>query len=194
MIKRLFMLACVATMAVTASAQITWNAKGGVGVATCYGLDSDDGGSLKNHFVGKVGFGIEKPLSANWSLMPSLEIAWKGSKYEYYDEKETLNLCYIQIPVVAAYRINLSNAWNMTIKAGPYFAYNLSSKLKYEDSYDSGEEDLDVKKFDAGLDAGVDFEYHRFVFGVEAEWGFMKLIDELNMKNLAFYATIGWKF
>ena len=86
--------------------------------------------------------------------------------------------------------MNLADAWNMTLKAGPYFAYAISDKIKYG-SYSASAE---VKKFDAGLDAGVDFEYHRFVFGVEAEMGFMELYSGGSIKNLAFYATLGWKF
>ena len=189
--KRLFSFVCVAMLAAAASAQITWNTKGGFGVATIYGGDIP---GKKIHIVGKAGAGIEYPLGSNWSLMPSLEIAWKGMKDEMDDYKETLDLLYAQVPVVAAYRINLSDSWNITLKAGPYFAYALYNNLKFEYAGQSDNEKLDVNKFDTGLDVGVDFEYHKFVFGVEAEMGFLKLIDQINAKNLAFYATVGWKF
>ena len=185
--KKLFCLICVAMFALTASAQVTWNMKGGFGVATCYGSDTD---GLKSHLVGKIGAGLEYPLSSNVSLMPSLEFAWKGTEQKIDGDKLTLDLYYLQVPVVFAYRINLADAWNTTLKAGPYFAYAVSDKVKYG----SNSWSADVKKFDAGLDAGVDFEYHRFVFGVEAEMGFMKLYSGGNIKNLAFYATLGWKF
>lgn len=185
--KKLLCLICVAMFAVTASAQVTWNMKGGFGVATCYGSDTED---LKVHPVGKIGVGLEYPLSSNVSLMPSLEFAWKGTEMKGTNFK--LDLYYLQLPVVFAYRMNLADAWNMTLKAGPYAAYVVSDKFKYPDYNVSGSSD--AKKFDAGLDAGVDFEYHRFVFGVEAEMGFMKLYSGGNIKNLAFYATLGWKF
>ncbi len=185
--KKLFSLICVAMFAVTASAQVTWNMKGGFGVATCYGSDTD---GLKSHLVGKIGAGLEYPLSSNVSLMPSLEFAWKGTETKDDGDKLTVDLYYLQVPVVFAYRINLADAWNTTLKAGPYFAYAVSDKVKYG-SYSGS---ADVKKFDAGLDAGVDFEYHRFVFGVEAEMGFMELYSGGSIKNLAFYATLGWKF
>jgi hypothetical protein len=189
--KKLFCLICVAMFAVTASAQVTWNMKGGFGVATCYGSDTD---GLKSHLVGKIGVGLEYPLSSNVSLMPSLEFAWKGTEMKDDDFKTTLDLYYLQVPVVFAYRMNLADAWNMTLKAGPYFAYAVSDKYKMESSYGNYDGSAEVKKFDAGLDAGIDFEYHRFVFGVEAELGFLKLDGDSNVKNLAFYATLGWKF
>lgn len=192
--KRFLSLVCVAMLTMAASAQITWNAKGGFGVATCYGSDTE---GLEKHLVGKLGVGIEYPLSSNLSLMPSLEFAWKGTEETYADDKMTLDLYYLQVPIVAAYRMNLTDTWNLTLKAGPYFGYAVSDKITVEYQGQKGSESADnVKKFDAGLDVGVDFEHHRFVFGLEAEMGFCPMIKDTNIdvKNLAFYATIGWKF
>lgn len=183
--KRILSLVCVMMLAIAASAQITWNAKGGLGVATMWGSGNE---ISKTHIVAKAGVGIEYPLSSNLSLMPSLEFAWKGCKLF---ETGTLDLYYLQVPVVLAYRFNVADAWNITVKAGPYVAYAISDHYKF-DSGDSGS--IGAKKFDAGLDAGIDFEYHRFVFGVEAEMGFLKLTSVDYIKNLAFYGTIGWKF
>ena len=191
-------------MAAAVSAQITWNAKAGIGISTLDGLSTDY--SKKTHLVGKIGAGIEYPLGSNWSLMPSLEIAWKGMKIEsdnsYRTMTSTVDLLYAQIPVVAAYRINLSQSWNLTLKAGPYFAYafydhlnnDYTSKTGNNIHYNSGNEDLDAKKFDVGIDIGIDFEYHRFVFGVEGELGFLEMAKDTDARNLAGYATVGWKF
>lgn len=191
--KKLFSLVSVALFAITASAQITWNAKGGVGLATCYG----DAEGIKSHFVGKIGAGIEKPFAKNWSVMPSLEIAWKGAeeKIKDIDIDATLDMFYLQVPVVAAYRINMNDSWNITLKAGPYFAYGISGDYKQKgcesvDIFDSKK--ADAKRFDAGLDVGVDFEYHRFVFGAEYELGLIEWAEGL--KNAAAYVTVGYKF
>ena len=182
------------TMAMMASAQITWNAKLGGGIATLWGSDADD---AKPHFVAKAGVGLEKPLSANWSIMPSLEIAWKGFKYDESGYDFTGDILYLQIPIVAAYRVNLSSDWNLALKVGPYFAYSVYNHGKISSgaySY-SASNDLDIKKFDVGLDAGIDFEYHRFVIGVEGEMGFLSLAgSDAKIYNLAFYATVGYKF
>lgn len=212
--KKLLTLAALMFVTVAASAQITWNAKAGLGIATCTG-DAED---LSSHLVGKIGVGIEKPISPNWSIMPSLEIAWKGAEYKEsepgYKEDMTLSLTYLQIPVLAAYRINLSDNWNMTIKAGPYIAYALSGEIedKWESmgvSYketidifkgkesDTGKEEDGVAKgnrFDYGIDLGVDFEYQRFVFGLEYEVGFKSFMKEIDIKNAAGYVTVGYKF
>lgn len=209
--KKLFVLVCAMTMTMAASAQITWNAKLGGGLAFCAGMN--DEGDTKAKFVGKIGVGIEAPLSANFSLMPSLEFAMKGAKWsmsEYYsgynvDGEETLSPLYIQIPVLGAYRLNLNDDWNMTLKAGPYFAYGISGKVKSEGSvsgysYSEDEDmfsDLDAKRFDAGIDVGIDFEYHRFVVGLEFERGFISFAPDdadINVYNQALYLTVGYKF
>lgn len=178
--KKILSLVCFVMLTMAASAQITWNAKGGLGLATCYGGDTE---GLGSNFVSKIGAGIEYPFSSNLSLMPSLEFALKGTRD---DTNATLDLYYLQVPIVVAYRMNLTDEWNLALKAGPYFAYTLSDKIESES--------IEANKFDAGLDAGIDFEHHRFVFGVEAEIGFLELVSGVSAKNLAFYATVGWKF
>lgn len=200
--KRLLTVVCVAMLTIAASAQITWNVKAGAGVATLWGSGSE---GAKPHVVAKIGVGIEKPFSSNFSLMPSLEVALKGVKFEnkrytndgIYDLNTTIDLLYVQVPILVAYRFNLSDAWNMTLKAGPYAAYEVYEHTKFSLGSESvsSSNKLEVKKFDAGVDVGFDIEYHRFVFGVEAEMGFLSLLgNSTDIKNLAFYATIGYKF
>lgn len=135
--------------------------------------------------------------------MPSLEFAFKGTKSEisidYYDVEENLSPLYIQVPVLGAYRFNLSDDWNLTLKAGPYFAYGISGN--YKNSYYDSDFDIfsdgDAKRFDGGIDIGVDFEYHRFVFGLEYEKGFVNFAaseSEGSIYNQAVYVTAGYKF
>lgn len=195
--KRLLTVVCVAMLTIAASAQITWNVKAGAGVSTMWGGDVEN---TRTHIVAKIGVGLEKPLTRNLSLMPSLEVAVKGFKngfddYKYGWVKNTVDIFYAQIPILLAYRLPIAKEWNLVLKAGPYVAYSFYNHWKQ--SRIIGEplsDELDVKKIDVGVDAGVDFEYHRFVFGAEAEMGFLSLDKHYNIKNLAFYATVGYKF
>lgn len=221
--KRIFTLACVAMLTLCASAQVTFNAKlgGGMSWAPISEKGSDEGFDNKGLFVGKIGFGAEIPVSQNFSVMPSLELAMKGGKYEAKNDYETisdkLNVTYLQIPVMAAYRLSLNDRLNMTLKAGPYFAYGLSGNMKItEDDINGTEtEKIDIfsdkemggkaaDRFDVGGILGVDFEYHRFVFGAELECGFTDMYKSteteedwnysVKIKNLAAYVTVGYKF
>lgn len=196
--KKILSLVTMLMLTVAASAQITWNVKGGIGVSAFYGTDN-----LKSHMVGKAGVGIEYALSTNFSLMPSVEIAIKGCEFDKNSwtdvngnpltKDEILEITYLQVPILGAYRFNLNDSWNITVKAGPYFAYGMSGKFKEEDI--DIFENTDAHRFDIGLDAGVDFEYHRFVFGAEYELGFSNIsAGDNKLKNMAFYLTVGYKF
>ncbi len=202
--KRFLSLLCVASLALAASAQITWSAKGGIGFANCTSSDH----SMDSRMVGRIGVGIEKPLTPEWSIMPSLEFAMKGAKFsesekgygDSYSYEENVSLYYLQIPVLAAYRLNLNDSWNMTLKAGPYLAFGVGGKIKssYEsDGYDESEETevFNVcERFDFGFDLAADLEYHRYVFGLEYEFGLTSILKEDDIRNGAFYITVGYKF
>lgn len=201
--KKVFLIVCVSLMSLVASAQVTWNVKAGLGTAWC--TVDEEGISKETHIVGKLGVGLEKPITQNFSVMPSLEIALKGTKWKVDDYVETftqkVNLTYLQIPILGAYRFNLNDSWNIVAKAGPYFAYALSGKIKEDsDEYDIFDEaDMEgdtANRFDAGIILGADFEYHRFVAGIEFEYGLTNIVEreDFSTKNVAGYITVGYKF
>lgn len=202
--KKLFFLIAAFMLTVSASAQVTWNLKLGGGFSSFVFSSDDSEFDMKSRFVGKIGVGMEVPFAPNWSLMPSLEFAMKGTKGkdDYIEDK--IDLTYIQVPVVAAYRFNLNDHLNMVVKAGPYFAYALSGNEKVTEGSQEWEYDIfddyeGSKRFEVGIDAGVDFEIHRFVVGVEYERAFTNIISagddaDFDLKNQAFYVTLGYKF
>lgn len=193
--KKLFVLAFAMTMTMAVSAQITWKPKAGVGYALAWG--SDTNGDVKSFFIAKAGMGIEKRLNVNWSLMPSFEIAWKRFMIDVGSGGTgNIECLYLHIPITAAYRIYLSNDWNTTLKGGPYVAYAVYEQHdKYYKSYPRQKILEDIRKIDVGIDVGVDFELHRFVFGVEADMGFLSIAgSDIDIKNIAFYTTVGYKF
>ncbi len=206
--KRLLSFLVVAIVAIAASAQITWNAKAGFGFSNCIYSDGDNS-DAKTHFVGKIGLGMEYPLSANFSLMPSAEFALKGAKWGAEMEKETVDIYYFQIPVLAAYRFHIADRLNLVAKAGPYFAFGFAGSVDYSstyggESYDESDDlfsdEVGGKRFELGLDFGVDLEFQRFVVGAEYEFGLTPLVkydeegDDFSIKNSAFYVTVGYKF
>lgn len=216
--KKLSLVFALLLMCMCATAQITWNVKAGVGIATFAG-DSGDGNS-KMKLGWKVGVGIEKPLSANWLIMPSLEFKQKGSAWEgqetyydyeehYYSYEDVVTLNYLQLPILGAYRTRLNDDFNLTLKAGPYLAYALSGDYEWSDNEgDNGSADifgkemelegLESSRFDFGLALGADVEYHRFVVGAEAEFGFIPCFknteDNISIRNISAYITVGYKF
>lgn len=206
--KKLLCLLVVAMFAITGSAQITWNAKAGVGISSCIMTDTGGEGS-KMHFVGKLGVGMEYPFTSNFSLMPSAEFALKGAKWKVVEDDwssdERVDIYYFQIPVLGAYRFNLTDRLNLVLKAGPYFAFGFAGNVKESFSGYGESESISAgvfsnevggKRFDVGIDGGFDFEFKRFVVGFEYEYGITPLIseDKETAHNSAFYVTVGYKF
>lgn len=193
--KKVCLLLSALFVCMLASAQITFNCKGGFGISTMAGNDAE-GSKIKTGW--KIGVGLEKPLSANWLLMPTLEFKQKGAQYD----DGNLTLQYIQLPIMGAFRTRLNDNLNLTLKAGPYFAYGISGKDKYKDDSTEEESDFfgsDTNRFDCGIGIGADFEYHRFVIGLEGEYGFINLfkdddIDHIKLYNVGAYITVGYKF
>ena len=136
--KRISLLLVTVLVCMISSAQVTWNVKAGAGLATLRGDVEDVQGKLG----WKIGVGIEKPLSVNWLIMPSLEYKQKGTSFSNNYYEETISMSYLQLPILGAYRIRLSDDVNMALKVGPYLAYMLSGKDKYTENGVKNEVDL----------------------------------------------------
>ncbi len=189
------------------NSHIGWNVNIGFGGANITGEDLEDNSMIPAY---KLGVGVEIPLGRNWWLMPSLEYKLKGTKFEDkgsdYSEKENIDLHYLQVPIMGAYRLNFKNDMDLTFKAGIYVAYALKGKGKYEEIYDGRteketynlfEEDV-IKRFDSGVATGIDFGYKRFTVGLDLNFSFINLLedneDDLSIYNGAMFFSVGYRF
>lgn len=118
---------------VPAQAKVGLEVKAGLGVSTYQG-DEFAG----NHFSGKIGLGVDIPLAGRWSIEPSLYYAGKGTQFsglyvtENYDKETDVliarfrnSLHYLEIPILAVYKIPFDEKTYLSIKAGPYFGIGL---------------------------------------------------------------------
>ena len=204
--RKLYFLGLLTTLlSIKMSAQITWSVRGGMGVSY---LMTDAKVTPKPTLTARAFVGMELPLSLDISFMPSVGYAMKGGNYDLkaYSGTEKLQLHYLQVPLQFGYRLTMG-ANNLVFKAGPYLAFALSGTLEQDVSYGgkSFSQDIDIfatdglekaaSHFDAGGIIGVDYEMQRFFIGVDAEMGFISLApNEMNLKNLAAYLSIGYKF
>ena len=138
----MFFLALFAILGMTASyaQSVSFNVKAGAGIAN---MNSDaDSDPL---FSYKVGIGAEIGLGGNWALQPTLFFVRKGTTSSVGENiegtlftlKSTINANYLELPIMAAYRISLPST-NVVLNAGPYLAYGLNGKYKFE----AGEEEM----------------------------------------------------
>ena len=226
--KKLLLAAVCAVFTLTASAQrasstsssffstekadegVTFGIRAGVNFANLSGDDIDLDSRTSFH----VGVIADIPLMQSLYIQTGLYFQSKGAKsecnedYGGYDVKveETYSPMYLSIPVLASYRYNFSDALQLQVNFGPYFAYGIAGKYKVEASaagesaedetklFDSDEGDWNA--FDCGLQvgAGLTFAKHYYL-GFTYDFGLTKVVDDdANPKNSNWMISLGYNF
>lgn len=199
---------------------LSFHAKAGIGTSCFYGKHS----SSETRIAYKTGIGAEYVLNPTWVLQSALEFVSIGGKDEIeYVGKATMNELYLQLPVMVATRLNLGKDYHASLSFGPYIACGVGGKTsgEVEYGYDShyseayrfridtfgsmAHNNMGNKRFDAGVNIGLSFEYHKFIIGAEAQVGLVKINKQLNQmitstehgnylpKNFASFFTVGYR-
>ena len=183
-----------ALVSIVSYSQISWNAKVGMNMSNFTG-DSDT--DMRVGF--NVGVGMEYQFTDMWSIQPSLMFTQKGAK----QDEVKMNPMYLEIPVLAAARFAIADNQNIVVKAGPYFAFGIAGKEKYEaggesekiDIFGDGDDQAGMKRFDAGIGVGVAYEINKFFIDLTGEFGLTKIYDgDGAPKNINFSIGVGYKF
>lgn len=183
-----------ALVSVVSFSQISWNAKVGMNMSNFTGdMDTD----MKVGF--NVGVGMEYQFSEMWSIQPSLMFTQKGAQIDVEGETLKFNPMYLELPIFAAARFAVAENQNIVVKAGPYFAYGIAGKAKAGgekmDLFGDGDDQLDMKRFDAGIGVGVAYEINKFFVDLTGGFGLTKLFDGDDApKNMNFSIGVGYKF
>ena len=160
--------------------------KGGLNFANLRGdgVENLGFGTLDSKMGLCAGGFIEWGINDMFAIQPEVLFAMKGAKKEVEVQggtlKVTLNVNYLEIPVLV--RLSMPNQRSVVpnLFFGPYVAIKLSGKLKVELGDQSAEEDIseDIKTTDFGVvvGAGVDFALGSREFTVEARYT-LGLID-----------------
>lgn len=172
-----------------------------------------------------VGVVVDIPIVKSLYVQPGFYLQSKGAKYEEIEDDEyyssgleiTGSPLYLQIPVLLSYRCDFSDAVQLQVNFGPYFAYGVGGKLKLERwdedgsdtySYNFFGDDLDVFKFnrfDCGLQVGAGFTFAKHYYvGFAYEFGLTNSIDvsreyrsllkDMSVKNSNWMLGIGYNF
>ncbi|MDO7172256.1 porin family protein [Mariniflexile sp. AS56] len=147
--------------------------KGGLNFSNLYTDDVDDNNVLTSF---NAGLYANIPITEFIALQPELLYSRKGAELVYDNAFASgtakFKLNYIEVPVL----LKVNVAKNINIQAGPYFAYLIdaqttnesdSGSFDFEDNYDND----DFNKFDAGLAAGVGFDFDGMGIGLRYNYG-----------------------
>lgn len=173
----------------------------------------------------KIGFNVglmaDYAFCKSFALQSGLSYTTKGAQLKGTTHwvptgethwEETTNMGYLQLPVLAIYRIHISDDFNVFAHAGPYFAYGVNGKITTKNRYynlnlqDDKEKtdtfsDETYKRFDFGLLGGLGAELNRISISFDYELGLTGLIvEELkdfgikDFKNRNASIAIGYRF
>lgn len=199
----LFVVFTLVTLMASAQTQVNWSVKLGLGFSNWMGDGSED---AKAKFDYKIGVGTEVPINGFWSFQTGLNLVTKGVKGEDSGIDITVNQTYLELPLMAALHLGSENSFDVVLKAGPYLAYGIGGKIKGEysgvetsfgtfDKATVGEVEFPgLRRFDAGLGFGIDFDFRKWVIGADTQLGLTKLQEGDAPRNISFFVTAGYKF
>ena len=166
-----------------------------------------------------IGPTVEFPLMQDLSIESGLLLSSKGFKDSYeesyqggfYESKTTLNLWYIDIPILFKWNFKISEKTSLYPAIGPYIGIGLKGYSKNETKSNSGEEthkediewgndeDTDFfKRFDAGLTIGGGIEYKAFQLGIYYNLGIANIAPSsengATIQNRVLQFTLGYRF
>lgn len=185
--KKFLMTAVLGMFALAGFSQVKWDAKVGMNFSNV--TKYDDAKALPGF---QLGVGMDYGFSESWSLQSGLLISSKGYKIE--DVK--VRPIYLDIPILAAYKFNISDNTKFVINAGPYLAFGLGGKVKYDGGGDEkvfGDDGW--KRFDLGIQYGIGLELSdRYLINLTGQNGFIDVADGGDAKNMSFAIGVGYRF
>ena len=192
--KKFLLTAVLGMFALAGFSQMTWNAKVVMSMTNLSNTDAD----MKVGYT--VGVGLDYQFTDMWYLQSGLNITGKGAKAG--DLK--IKTHYLEIPVLAAAKFDVSDNMKFVVNAGPYLAFGMGGKLEEGDasmkvfSKEDGMEEALMKRFDLGLQYGVGLELSdKYLINLTGQYGFIdpfKGDSGESSHNIAFMIGVGYRF
>lgn len=197
--KKFLMTAVLGMFALAGFSQVKWDARVGMNFSNMTKFENTK--ALPGF---QLGVGMDYGFSENWSLQSGLMISSKGYKVKDYAKVRPI---YLDIPILAAYKFNISDNTKFVINAGPYLAFGLGGKCKFDEGGDyklfKGEdgEDAEYSRFDLGIQYGIGLEIgDHYLVNLTGQNGFISLFDYPDgydgdkPKNMTFSIGVGYRF
>lgn len=197
--KKLVLTVLFGMIALVGFSQVRWDVK--VGMSFSNQTKLDDAKALPGF---TLGVGMDYAFTDNWSFQPGLMISSKGYKYKEEGWKSTTRPIYLDIPLLATYKVNITDDVKFVIDAGPYLAVGLGGKYKDDDNDDwkvFDKDGEDWKRFDLGIQWGIGVELsEHYLINLTGQNGFITPYDFPNEykgdkpRNMTFTIGVGYRF
>ena len=161
--------------------------KAGVNFAKIDGDDQDD---AKNKTGLVAGLFLTKAVNANVGVRTELNFSQQGAKFEEDGEDGSINLTYVNVPLLLTFAPSSSGATRFNVFTGPQIGFNTKAELE------SGDITLDfddqVKGNDFSWVIGAGLENGRFSGDVRYALGLSSIAEDGDsVKNRVFSVNFG---
>ena len=185
---------------------VTFGIRAGGNFAKQYAMD--DQADREMSFGYQAGVAVDLNLARSFSINTGALFIQKGWKWDYADsrgkQEVTDNAKYVEIPVLASYRVNLSDQTQFQLNVGPYFAFGISGDQKVTNTFpngdnysiDSFDEYNGGKKFDWGVSIGAAFTFSHIYLGLNYERGLANISNNESKRfsSGAIALSLGYNF
>lgn len=178
------LITCLSSSALLAQKTARAGVKAGMNVSNLYLGDNVHDENARIGFNG--GFYGQILSSEVFAIQPELLYSTKGTRADYQgfviDQKVRFNLNYIDVPVLAVFKLGPS----AEIHAGAYGSYLLNANIEYEGNVANGVDELDrdhFKSYDYGLVGGFGLNFGAAQIGARYNLGLVKLADSNAARN-----------
>lgn len=182
----------LATFSTISQAQIKFGVRAGLNASN---VSFPNLPEKSERFGFHVGAFADVPVSPNFmSIQPELSYSVKGAAFKFLNERQTLNMNYIDFLVPVAFKLDAFD-----LQVGPFASYLISTPdYKF---YNDNTVMVDAfKKFDAGLTAGLSYNFSKIMVGVRYNQGFIDVTNDNSRpflgkgKNAVGQVSLGYKF
>lgn len=171
-------------------------------------------GTSNPEFGLQLGIFYTVKFSDAFKLQPELYFSQRGYQFDqtpFYNTNYSLNINYLELPVLLEYFLPLDWSFNPVITAGPFFALKLSSNktIRIADEEITAGVVSSVNDIDYGLVFGIGAEFPawdgQIIFDVRMNWGIANVMtqqedfisvsdDPGTVKTRAVILMIGYRF
>jgi len=188
----LLILAISLLFSMTAQSQTKFGIRGGLNVSN---ISFDNLPNKGERFGFHLGAFVDVPVILDFmSVQPELSYSVKGTAFKPLNERQTLNMNYLDFLLPVAFKLG-----SIDVQVGPFASYLISTPdyTVYEDNTVI----IDAfNKFDAGLTAGLTYNFNHFLIGIRYSQGFIDVTEGLSRtllgsgKNAVGQVSLGYKF
>jgi Outer membrane protein beta-barrel domain len=185
-------LSLLILMTANTKAQSSFGIRGGLNAST---ISLKDLPNKSERFGFHVGVFASIPVSTDFmSIQPELSYSTKGVNFKPLNERLTLNMNYVDFLLPVAFHLG-----SIDVQVGPFASF-LASTPDYT-LYNDNVVVVDAfKRYDAGLTAGLSYNFNHLLIGIRYNQGFVDVTkDNARLflgsgKNAVGQVSLGYRF